>query len=459
MMNPIQLEIRPLTEDNILRPFEIKASEKLIESLGLKPNQTIHLNCSRYSCQVQLVSIKERDLIMYCSKELLQTLHLPNELPFFLSITQEKRQNHFTLGPIVSVLTEISDKGESVSMGSISDFCEELAKYCAVNGIFFFVFSLKDWNTDSMQGYIFQNKKWIKTRVPHPQVIHNRIHSRKREQSDAFKRFTDQLSNMKIPYFNDHFLNKWEVHEYLITQEHLTPFIPDTKILLSMNILEEMLVTHECIFLKPIHGSQGRKIFRITKHESDYLLDYTSFSGEIEQKYDSIRSLFQSLRSRLNQQAFIAQQGLPLLKYNDRPLDFRILCHKTNENKWKITSAIARVSSKEQFVSNLARGGELVKLNTILSTTFDSKRAVHIKKLMMELALEVAESISLTCQGIYGELGIDLALDMDGKPWVIEVNTKPSKDQDPDHLSSKVRPSAKAIIQHCLFLANYPHKE
>ena len=115
-------------------------------------------------------------------------------------------------------------------------------------------------------------------------------------------------------------------------------------LLTSRKVLEEMVDNHDCVFLKPIHGSQGRKIFRITKKESNYHLDYTTFTGVIEQTYDSFLALFQSLRSRLNQQGFVAQQGLPLLLYNHRPLDFRFLCHKTIENKWAITLSLIHIS-------------------------------------------------------------------------------------------------------------------
>ena len=458
MSTKVQLEIRPLPDESLGRPFIIKVSDQIMKALHLSSNQDHQLTCSRYSHRVRIVSIKESDSIMYCSKTLLQSLHLPTEFTFTISLTKTNHSELF-LNPIVSVMTEVKEKGETVSLGSIEAFCEELAYYCDSTGVFFYVFSLNNWDKENLVGYVFNNNRWIKTPVPFPQVVHNRIHSRKREQSTKFIEFIEDLNSTTTPYFNDHFLNKWEVHELLVEHDHITPYIPETMLLTSRNVLEEMVDNHDCVFLKPIHGSQGRKIFRITKKESNYHLDYTTFTGDIEQTYDSFLALFQSLRSRLNQQGFVAQQGLPLLLYNYRPLDFRFLCHKTIDNKWAITSAIARVSSKEQFVSNLARGGELMKLSTILSDTFDQKTSNHIKKMMKELALEVADIISLSCEGFYGELGIDLALDINGVPWVIEVNTKPSKDQDPEHISSKVRPSAKAIIQHCLYLTNFSKKE
>ena len=156
----------------------------------------------------------------------------------------------------------------------------------------------------------------------------------------------------------------------------------------------------------------------------------------------------------MKQHTFIVQQCISLLQYKEKPLDFRVLCQKQLSEKWQLTSAIARVSSKDQFVSNLARGGEIQKVNNVLFDNFDSKQIPHIKRLIKELALEVAEIIDGTAEGIFAELGIDLALDETGKPTIIEVNTKPSKNQEQDQLSTKIRPSAKAILHHCVYLSN-----
>ena len=95
------------------------------------------------------------------------------------------------------------------------------------------------------------------------------------------------------------------------------------------------------------------------------------------------------------------------------------------------------------------------KVHKVLIENFDVKQIPHIKKLMKELALEVAAIIDGNDDGIFAELGIDLALDENGKPMIIEVNTKPSKNQEQDQFSTKIRPSAKAILQHCVYLVQH----
>lgn len=147
------------------------------------------------------------------------------------------------------------------------------------------------------------------------------------------------------------------------------------------------------------------------------------------------------------------------MTYNHRALDFRLLCNRNNQGSWKIASAVARVSGKEQFVSNIARGGELLSVDDVLLPFFNDKKAKELKHFLIELALEVAEIVGQEIHGIYGELGVDLAIDTNGHPWLIEVNTKPSKDLDSERKNLVIRPSARGIIEYASYLANLPVKE
>ncbi|MEH7222697.1 YheC/YheD family protein [Bacillus sp. JJ1566] len=450
MTEKILIELIPVSNEQV-SSLQIKMSDSIFKKFGLQNEQKIELICSRNSVLVEIVSINEGEPVIQCTDFILKELQLPTGN---FSITLYKRStNRLEIGPVVGLLTEVNEKNAQISFGSIEEFCKEIALYANEIGVFFYVYSLNTFYNHN--GYIYLDGKWIKSIVPYPQVVHNRIHSRKREQSRKFIDFTNELQMNNVPYFNDHFLNKWEVHEILKEQEHLHSYIPDTELLTSKDVLFEMLEKYQCVFVKPVHGSQGRNIFRIHKTDEDkYLLDYTTFSGDIETVYQGFASLFQSLFPRLKQHTFIVQQCISLLLYKEKPLDFRVLCQKQSSDKWQLTSIIARVSSKDQFVSNLARGGEIQKVYQVLLENFDVKQIPHINRLMKDLALEVCSIIDGMDDGIFAELGIDLALDVNGKPTIIEVNTKPSKNQEQDQLSTKIRPSAKAILQHCIFLSN-----
>jgi glutathione synthase/RimK-type ligase-like ATP-grasp enzyme len=442
-----------VTEDSNQDKNIIQISETIFIKWNLVSSKEYLLQCGDQSCYVSFLPYPDKKKSLLVTDFLMKELYLPQH-DISLNLYFHQDNEVFSLGLFIGLLTEIKETEDGPSFGSVHDFCNELAIYCDRNSTLFYVFSLRHTKFNYYQGYIWNGSDWELKKVPLPHVVHNRIHSRKREKSASYQKLYTQLKEYNIPFFNDHFLNKWESHKNLLMHEHLLPYLPETDLLLNKQILEEFLERHTNIFIKPVHGSQGKKIIRIEKKDGEYILDYTTFSGEIEKVFSTPYELFVSLRPRLLKQSFIIQQGIPLLQYKDRILDFRFLCHLNDMNQWKVTSSVARVSSKHEFVSNVARGGEIYRVNKILTKLFDQQTALHVSKMLYELAIEVASAIGQSEEGLFGELGIDLAIDNSAKPWIIEINTKPSKNMDSNTSNLTVRPSAKAVIHYCLYLAN-----
>jgi glutathione synthase/RimK-type ligase-like ATP-grasp enzyme len=451
------MKIEKISVSPALSPIDgniIQISYALKEKLRIPfTAEQIKVICGRNSIFAKIVCINEERLHAAIHVDVLKELSLPIH-PFTISMSYNDQKKILALGPVIALLTEFDHHVHPLSLGSIDSFCRELASCCTEKGIFFYVFSLSDYQSENMQGFALENNEWQKCAVPYPCVVYNRIHSRKLEHAQRFLEMKADFIQFNVPYFNDRFLNKWEVHQILNAAPHLVPFIPKTELLESKIVLERMLELYPTVFLKPINGSLGKRIFKICRADEGFELDYSTFSGHLLRDYISFHELFQSLLPRIRKEGFIVQEGIDLLTYEERPMDFRYLCHKQNFHQWKISSAVARVSAENQFVANLARGGSLYSIKDALSSSFDLSEAAHIRKLLNELSIEIAEALSLYASGHYGEFGIDLAIDSSGHPWIIEVNTKPSKNAE-ERLTKTVRPSAHSIIDYCLFLCNF----
>jgi glutathione synthase/RimK-type ligase-like ATP-grasp enzyme len=153
-----------------------------------------------------------------------------------------------------------------------------------------------------------------------------------------------------------------------------------------------------------------------------------------------------------------AQQGLNLIEIQKRPVDFRAVVQKNATGKWTLTSVVARTASSQHFVSNLARGGTLSTVSEAVarSNIFAGKEGAS--KRLRTAALTIAEGIDKHIPAHFGELGIDLALDTNGRVWLLEVNSKPSKsDNTPlnQENDNKIRPSVRNVIQYSRFLSGF----
>ncbi|MED4269902.1 YheC/YheD family protein [Geobacillus stearothermophilus] len=347
----------------------------------------------------------------------------------------------------IAVLTEIKEDRERASFGSIHLFCEELVKYGETHSLFVYVTSPSLYLQHT--GYRLTGSEWIKGGVPRANVVYNRLHSRKSEYAPAFQQLLARLDEEDGAMFNRRFLHKWEVHRYLERHEYLHPYLPKTALWDGQGSLEAFLAAFPSVFLKPVHGSQGRGIFRIEcTDEGICLRRSTSSSSAL---YRSVAAAVSALQPQIRT-PMIIQQGLELQTLDGRPVDFRLLCHRIRHNDWRVTSAVARAAPPEQFVANLARGGVLMAVNDVLRKWYTRADVFQQKQLLKEIALESAAVLASEAEGLYGEFGVDLAIDVHGRPWIIEVNTKPSKQAEMTFSQQTVRPSAKAVIDYCLTL-------
>jgi glutathione synthase/RimK-type ligase-like ATP-grasp enzyme len=427
----------------------IQMSDQLCKQLQLNQHSELNITIGRKTIPAIVQTVDLPDYTILFSEDFMESFYLPiHPIKFKAMIVPECQT--LKLGPVAALLTDsIEHKTNGPKFRSIHLFCEELQQGLSEDGGFFYVFSYEQFLS---QGYYLEDGQWTAAQLPAPDVIYNRIHSRAREFKKDFKDFREKVKRLLIPFFNDRFLSKWEVYEHLKSERNLDSYLPETK-LFSKDRFYELAQKYNTLYLKPIHGSQGRNIIKVTRGtDSHYSLETSLKSLTAKQAgLFSLDELFQQIKPLIHNRIYIIQQGIPLLSYQSSSMDFRVLCHQNLDNVWRATSTVARIAADQEFVSNLARGGTLTRPLNALRTCISDKKSLEVLAQVKELALETASIISRNSKGIVGELGIDIGVDQEGKPWLIEVNSKPSKNFE-DGLT-KIRPSAKAIIQFCTILA------
>jgi hypothetical protein len=375
-----------------------------------------------------------------------------------LSIRYRKSTNSLHIGPLIGVMmSRVSTKNSEKPFGANTAFCKELTDACAKYGAFIYFYTPNGItpNSQTLNGWSFSNH-WHNKNFPIPNVVYNRLTSRKLENQPIVQRFMDDVkSRYGSVVFNEKYLNKTEVFQALKKEQGIVELLPESYHFKTYSMLKSMMARHSSIFLKPITGSLGKGIIRISKTaDKSYQCSFNTLNGVRTKSFSNLAPLFSSISGMLRCQKFQIQQGLKLIEVNGRPVDFRVLVQRNELGEWSLTSIVARTAGPYNFVSNLARGGSLSKVQDVVgkSNLNPSSKSTLSSKLGLA-SLKIAKGIEMQLPGHFAELGIDLAVDAHGKIWLIEVNSKPSKDDNTPLNENKIRPSVIKVVHYAQFLA------
>ncbi|WP_134686616.1 YheC/YheD family endospore coat-associated protein [Brevibacillus migulae] len=291
--------------------------------------------------------------------------------------------------------------------------------------VFLFAPQDVDVGSRSIYGYVPAGAKgWIRRKITWPDVVIDRY---RYSPTAAFQRYVAFRRRKLFPYTNNRLANKWKVHQVLIKDERMHPWLPDTQ-LFQKATLRSMLRKHSQLYVKPVNGTGGRGILKIERTEEGYHLlgrDHNRVKRSI--RTNSQPSLLTKVERWVNRGYYIIQQGLALDLKPGRSVDMRLLLQKNQDGVWSITGHGIRVGGQQSATSNLHGGGTAVDSTRFLAARFNEERAKEIVAECEKLGYQTAATIE-NHFGRMLELGLDIGVDRDGRVWLIEVNPKPGRE-------------------------------
>lgn len=330
----------------------------------------------------------------------------------------------FNYYPLIGILvskgkTDVTFRGDSTVLRSIQ---KELL---SIGGLSF-IFSTDDIKDNCVSGFIYYEtqEKWGKVDFPFPDLIYNKISTRKEEVLEPFLALKKVYKNSGKYFFNPCFFNKWETYSSLTRSEKLAPYLPETWMYSTMSDLLSKLTTHHSVYVKPVNGHKGKGIYKLSFDGVHY------FVQRKDKKVKYFYSDFvQYIGKLLKKSPYLLQKEIVTDTIDgDCKYDLRILC-MYKEDSHKILGIGVRKALPNSIITHVPNGGDIIPLDRI--------KHKYSKTQLNQLVEEVGQELSKTL-GFIGEFSIDVGIATDGKPVIFEVNSKPMVFDEEDIQANRI---------------------
>ncbi|MBP1761026.1 MAG: YheD [Firmicutes bacterium] len=443
--------------------MQITIANRLIKKLQLDPHAIITVRAGMISMPCRLEVKRDLAKPFRLSSDLAQYLHVKSDRN--MQIRYDKDANLLQLGPYIGILvnglpnrSEYDPKSLQAELIYLSEIGAKMAAE-----IFVFTPSCIDWPSKTTRGYVYKRITehsgiWAESRYPLPDVVYDRIPSRAIEARENIKSARRRLMSIDgLKYFNPSFLNKWRVYKLLSTNEELSSYLPETKLLTPVN-LANMLNNHKVVFIKPSNGSQGKGIVKARK-DKDTGLIHGLFGCQRIRRITAGNSIdfLSKIESITKNKSYIVQQGIDLIKYQNSAFDIRIIYQKNGQGTWAISKKFVRVAAPKSSITNLSSGGRSERSVVVLKQIFhNNKDLIAEKNQEMEKVCEmIANTLESNSESIFGELGLDIGIDKKGRLWLIEVNSKPRKTTQTEMSKIIVHNTFSRPLEYAVYLAGF----
>ncbi len=212
--------------------------------------------------------------------------------------------------------------------------------------------------------------------------------------------------------------SKWVKTKVLLLNKELSKFVPETRIYSQTNLLQ-MLKKHKMVYVKPINGSFGQGVIRVEKNDK-----YRFQSGKVARSFGTFLDLYADLNKAKLNRSYLVQQGIHLLTHQNRIFDTRIMVQKSPKKTWEATGYIGRVAHPNKIVTNFHNSGKPLPLELLLGSYLKKQEKHDYIKSLRHLGYKIATHYQKSYPG-FKEIGVDIGIDKELKPWVLEVNTAP----------------------------------
>jgi hypothetical protein len=181
-------------------------------------------------------------------------------------------------------------------------------------------------------------------------------------------------------------------------------------------------------FLKPIAGSQGKRVIAVSSSQDGSVLlnGRDSRNRPIRRRFDNEEGALRRLDGWIGSRAYLMQPLLDLRTPSGSPCDIRALLQKNRSGRWTITGIAARLGAPASVTANLHGGGTAASASDTLIRHFGASRGNELLREVRRCSIVIVDKLEQTF-GRFAEIGLDYGIERNGKLWFLEANTKPGR--------------------------------
>jgi len=358
----------------------------------------------------------------------------------------------FYLGPVVGIFSSAIKPGGYPGR-SETKINKEMIRFARKRGVFIYMFGASgvDKRSGLIEGVTTDlNDQWMRGLFPRPDIVYNRIRKRRVENKPNIIALLNQFeADPNLFMFNSRFLNKWEVYQATDGVPMVSSLFPHTMLFNRRN-LEVMLNSYGQVLVKPINGSLGKGIIKIVAQSNRYYLAESSHPTKWY-KYNSLDQLYNAITGKMHvSDNALLQRMVELCRYKGRIFDIRAQFQKDATGSWVTTGAAIRVARKGQFVTHIPNGGRAEDFNTVIRHVFPNPSVrAEITNQLEYISRQVPSLLEERLGFTLAIVSMDIAIDPDGKMWILEVNSKPSHFDEPEIR----RRHLQLLTDYCIYKA------
>ncbi|MCD9022762.1 YheC/YheD family protein [Cohnella silvisoli] len=315
-----------------------------------------------------------------------------------------------------------------------STFIKRLNLIGSESGLHLFAFAPWTWNeqSDSVKGW-FWNKpqhRWESSEQKLPSVVYDRSWPDNDEEKQRFRHALRRIRTVrKLTFLNGRLPNKGKVYEILLRDATFKSILPPTARYEGVDSLALWLQKHRHgVFLKPIAGSQGKRVVSVIRKEDGTvsLTGRQSDNRPLSLTCGNVTEALRRIERWIGMRTYIMQPMLDLRGPLGEPFDLRALIQKNEKGQWTITGIAARLGATGSVTANLHGGGIAASAKEVLHPLFGEQRGNELIQEIRKVSFLIVARLEETL-GRFAEIGLDYGIDRSAKLWFLEANSKPGR--------------------------------